>query len=638
MIPFSLPHWLQTVHHDGSEQYVSALYPQLGDTVRVRLRVGPDAPLRCAYVRTAPDGEQMIKALEPGPGNSAAQWWEADLVIDQPIVHYRFILKADDGIWFYTGTGPSAHLPLDATDFRILADYAAPEWVKTAVFYQIFPDRFHNGDPSIDPHDDEYELMDHRPQNLPWGQTPPDGLASVITFYGGDLPGIAQKLDYLQELGINTLYLNPIFTAYSNHKYDVVDYANVDPHLGGNTALVGLRQALDKRNMRYMLDIVPNHCGYQHPWFQTARSNPNANETEFFTFHDYPVDYESWLGHWVLPKLNYRSKELRRRIYGSDDAVFRRWLRPPYAADGWRVDVANMLGRQGETQIGHKIARGIRRAVKATRPDAYLMAESFFDASAQLQGNEWDGVMNYAGFTLPLWHWLRGFDQGAMGIDHHIQSSEPWPTAALAATWQQHLAAIPWSVALQQYNLLDSHDVARIRSIVDGNDALHRLAVVVQFAFPGVPGVYYGDEIGMMDEAGFRSRGCMVWNEDRWDHDLLAFYKRLIKLRKETAVLQTGGFQMLTSQPDLFVFQRMNDTDRILVIAHRGERPYPAGPLPVAHGGIADGTRFVEFFSGQTCTVGDGTLALPALPQGATLWQAKNVPRGGTVGNRPQPV
>jgi alpha-glucosidase len=281
-----------------------------------------------------------------------------------------------------------------------------------------------------------------------------------------------------------------------------------------------------------------------------------------------------------------------------------------------------MLGRQGKMQVGHKVARGIRRAVKETRPDVYLMAESFFDASGQLQGNEWDGVMNYAGFTLPLWHWLRGFDQGAIGINWHIQSSEPWPTAALAATWQQHLAAIPWAVALQQYNLLDSHDVARIRSIVGGNDALHRLAAVVQFTFPGLPGIYYGDEIGMMDEPGFRSRGCMIWDESRWNHDLLAFYKRLIQLRKETAVLQTGGFQMLTIEPDTLAFQRMNETDCILVIAQRGDKPRPAAPLPVIHGGITNGTHFVEYFSGQECVVVDGLLPLPDLPQGATLWQA----------------
>ncbi|MCB9420141.1 MAG: maltodextrin glucosidase [Ardenticatenaceae bacterium] len=621
MTQFSLPPWLQTVHHDGSAPYVSELYPRLGDTVRIRLRTGLETPLRRAYIRTAPDGEQVFTALEPGPADPSARWWQTEIAVNQPVVQYRFILEADDGVWFYTAAGPCAHLPLDATDFRILADYEAPEWVKTAVFYQIFPDRFYNGNPATDPHEDEYELMGHRPKTYSWGQPSPGGFASVVSFYGGDLPGITEKLDYLQDLGINTLYLNPIFTSYSNHKYDVTDYEHVDPHLGGDAALITLRQELDKRGMRYMLDIVPNHCGVWHPWFQAACNDPAAPESEFFTFHDHPVDYESWLGHKALPKLNYRSRELRRRIYNGHDSVFRRWLRPPFAADGWRVDVANMLGRQGEIQVGHKVARGIRRAVKETRRDAYLMAESFFDSSPQLQGNEWDGMMNYAGFTLPLWHWLRGFDQGAIGIGWHVKSDGPWPTAALAASWQQHLAAVPWAVALQQYNLLDSHDVPRIRTTVGGHDALHRLAAVVQFAFPGLPGVYYGDEIGMADEEGFRSRGCMIWDESQWDHDLLAFYRRLIQLRKESSVLQTGGFQILAVEADTLVFQRMGENGRILVAAHRGEKARPARPLPVAHGGIPDGCRFVEYFSGAELVVAKGHLPLPPLVQGAALWQ-----------------
>jgi alpha-glucosidase len=284
------------------------------------------------------------------------------------------------------------------------------------------------------------------------------------------------------------------------------------------------------------------------------------------------------------------------------------------------VDVANMLGRQGESQIGAKVARGIRQAVKETNPDAYLMGENFFDASPQLQGDEWDGVMNYAGFTLPLWHWLRGYDQGARGISHHIQSSQPWPTTALVTTWQQHLAAIPWAIALQQYNILDSHDVPRIRSTVGGSDALHRLAAIVQFTYPGLPGLYYGDEIGMMDEDGFASRGCMVWDEDQWNYELLAFYKELIKLRRESAVLQEGGFQVLASEADTFAYQRESEAERILVVAHRGEQPRPAGPLPVAHGGIADSTRFVAFFTGQELVVANGALPLSDHPQGATLW------------------
>lgn len=616
-----LPTWLASVHHDGSTLYVSDPYPQLGDTVEIRLRMAAAAPVTAVYLRTFPDGEQAFTPLVRAKTSPPAQWWAAVLPISQPTVHYRFLLKASDGVWWYTANGPSVGVPLDKFDFRILAGDERVAWLETAVFYQIFPDRFHNGDPTIDPQPHEYEFRGYRPQTYPWGQPLPSEAFPPIAFYGGDLPGITQKLDYLQQLGVNALYLNPIFTAYSNHKYDVADYEHVDPHFGGNQALIELRQALTARNMRYLLDIVPNHCGYWHPWFQAARENPQALEAEFFTFTDHPDGYASWLGVWTLPRLNYGSAELRRRIYAGDEAVFRHWLRPPFAADGWRVDVANMLGRQGAAQIGAEIAQGIRQAVKDTRPDAYLLGENFFDATTSLEnGDQWDGVMNYGGFNIPLLYWLCGYRQGAHGLREQIESPTPWPTTALLESWQHYLAAIPWVIALQQYNLLGSHDTPRIRTLVGENDALHRLAVLLLLTFPGVPGILYGDEVGLVDMPGVQSRGCMPWNEAEWPADLLAFYRQMIRLRRETAVLQTGGFQPLWAAEDTFAYLREDKTQRAIVVAHRAATPHPAGILPVAHGGIADGTHFREFFSGQLAEVKGGALPLPEIMQGGTLW------------------
>ena len=347
-----LPSWLQSVHHDGSESYVSSLYPRLGGTVRIRLRVGMDAPLRRVFMRTAPDGEQAFTAMHPGTAEPPARWWEADLPIHERIMHYRFALEADDGVWWLNAGGPGHFDPLDASDFKILGDAHAPGWLHEAVFYQIFPDRFANGDFANDPQPHEYQYRGHGPQTFPWGTLPPDDTPFPLVFYGGDLLGIAQKLDYVEQLGVTALYLNPIFTAQSNHKYDVADYEHIDPHFGGDEALVALRHALDARGMRYLLDIVPNHSGYQHPWFQTAQTDATAPEAEFYTFTHHPDEYVSWLGVWILPKLNYGSAELRQRIYEGEEAVFRRWLRPPFSADGWRVDVANMLGRQGASQLG----------------------------------------------------------------------------------------------------------------------------------------------------------------------------------------------------------------------------------------------------------------------------------------------
>ncbi|MCA9874570.1 MAG: hypothetical protein KC441_12965, partial [Anaerolineales bacterium] len=390
---FPLPAWLQTIHHDGSARYVSTTIPRLNERVTLRLRSSHDAPVRRVLLRTFPDGEQALAPMTRHQDESRIVWWEISVLVNQPYFHYRFVLEADDGVWFYTAVGPTAHIPLDATDFCLLADYETPGWLDTAVFYQIFPDRFHNADPTTDPQPEDYEFRGRHPQTYPWGEPPPPDQPFPFVFYGGDVPGITAKLDYLQDLGVSALYLTPIFTAYSNHKYDVADYEHVDPHFGGDEALVALRQGLDARAMRYILDVVPNHCGYWHPWFQAARAHADAPEAEFFTFTHHPDEYASWLGVWLLPKLNYRSQELRRRMYEADTAVFRRWLRPPFAADGWRVDVANMLGRQGETQIGREIVQGMRRAVKETRPDAYLIGENFFDATASLQGDQWDGVM-----------------------------------------------------------------------------------------------------------------------------------------------------------------------------------------------------------------------------------------------------
>jgi alpha-glucosidase len=612
--------WLATVHHDGSQQYLSELYPALGSHVTIRLRMSANTPIHKVYMRLFPDGEQHFLEMHPTEHQLACQWWECQIQINQPIVHYRFILETGKHIWWYSAAGITAHDPLDNTDFKILADYQPPAWVFGSVFYQIFPDRFANGDLTNDPQPHEFNYFGHGPQTYPWGQPPQPEKPFPLVFYGGDLPGIEQKLPHLVNLGITGLYLNPIFVAYSNHKYDVVDYEQVDPHLGGDGSLIRLREALDKLGKRYILDIVPNHCGLWHAWFQQAQKDPQSPEADFFSFERHPDRYASWLGVWSLPKLNYQSKELRERIYAGPNSIFRRWLRPPFSADGWRVDVANMLARQGPSQLGHAIAREIRQAVKETRKDAYLIGENFFDVSPQLQGDQWDGVMNYAGLTIPLWHWLRGFQQGAWGFNGTIQASDPWPTDALAASLRLRMAVIPWAIHLQQFNLLDSHDTPRIRTIVGGNRALHHLAMVIQFTFPGVPCIYYGDEIGLEDDPALGSRGCMPWDQDNWDQETLQMYQKLIQLRKFSPAIQTGGFQWVTTEQDTFAYLRESTAQRMLIIAHRGLEPRPASTLAVYPAGFPDGVVLKEFFSGQAATIIDGSLLLPEQPQGASIW------------------
>ncbi|MCO5207708.1 MAG: alpha-amylase family glycosyl hydrolase, partial [Anaerolineae bacterium] len=320
-----------------------------------------------------------------------------------------------------------------------------------------------------------------------------------------------------------------------------------------------------------------------------------------------------------LPKLNYESLELRRRIYGNDDAVFRKWLKAPFSADGWRIDVANMLGRQGAVQLGVQIARDIRSAVKTARPDAYLLGENFYDAAPQLQGDQWDAVMNYYGFTHPLWFWLSHYERASYKLNGKILSDGPSTTTAMTTSWLARLASYPWQIALQQFNLLGSHDTPRIRSVVGENDALHRLATVLLFTFPGVPSVYYGDEIGLTDDDYLRSRGCMNWDEATWDGDLFAFHQQLITFRRRSKALQFGSFQLLHVDEDCVAFQREWERERVLVVANRGTESAEA--IPVAHGGIPDNTVFRDFVGGQEATMSNGQLILPATGQGATLWQ-----------------
>lgn len=614
--------WTTSVHHDGSPLYVIGAADRLGATVLVRLRAGQAAPITAAFLRTCPDGEQAMTAMRRAPDDAASQWWETELPLHMPRTAYRFVLLTPDGAWSLNAGGLWRHTPIDAQDFKLLVSHTAPTWVRDTVFYQVFPDRFNDGEPESNVRDGEYLCYQRPVVARRWGESPSapgSGAHGGVEFFGGDLPGVTHKLDYLQDLGVTALYLTPIFAAPSNHKYDVEDYEHVDPHFGGDAALVALRRALDDRGMRLMLDIVPNHCSVTHPWFRAAQADPDAPTADFFTFRQRPDDYACWLGVRSLPKLNYRSERLRDAMFAGHDAIMRRWLRPPFRIDGWRVDVANMLARQGETQLGHKIGRAIRRAVKAEAPQAYLLGEHFFDGTSHLQGEELDASMNYQGFMLPLLRWIAGYDL-EQKKRRPWADTQPLPTADLAAQWRDYLAAIPWQIALQQFNLLGSHDTPRALSVLGGDTARMQAATALLFAFPGVPNVYYGDEIGLEGAADPDNRRCMIWDEGAWRHDLRAWYQTLIRLRRTAPALRWGGFQLLHAAGETLAFQRESPEERLIVVARRAADGLAR--LPVAIAGAAEGATFRELLGGATARVTGGALPLPGLgPVGAQIWR-----------------
>lgn len=617
------PAYLRSIHHDGSSRYVhcpAGEDPRLGDEVILRVRSAPDAPLERLLLRVCPDGEQAFYELKPEPvtDGSACRWWQVNLRLSMPLTQYRFLLFTPHGAWWLNAGGLQAHTPTDSEDFRLQAGYQPPEWVRSAVFYQIFPDRFFDGDPDNNVRNGEYTYGGAPALVSPWGQPPLQKWPqSMVEFFGGDLQGIERQLETLAELGINALYLNPIFTAYSNHRYDVTDYFSVDPHLGGDAVLISLRQATRRLGMRLMLDVVPNHCGVQHPWFQAALNDPAAPTADYFTFHQHPNDYEAWLGVRSLPKFNYRSQALRNAMYGPGVSVLRHWLRPPYAIDGWRLDVANMLARQGADQLGLEVGSQIRQAVKAENPAAYLLGENFFDASHQLQGDLWDAAMNYSGFYRPLLHWLIGFRVRQDNQPYYIASGGPWPTHSLLDTWQAHRAAIPWAIARQQFNLLGSHDTRRILALLDGDKDLLRLAVGLLMTYPGTPSIYYGDEVGLAGDA----RACMTWNLADWDQELRGFTQKLIHLRRTSPALISGGFQELYSGEDSFAFMRDVEEEQLIVVAQR-KPALAALELDANQAGFPDGLRFQEIFSGQIVVVENRYLRLPQLPVGVSIWRS----------------
>jgi alpha-glucosidase len=618
-------HPLASVHHDGSTRYVVPVGEtdldrlRLGDLVRLRVRVGRDAPVDRVFVRTAPDGEQVLDELAEAAPGPACRWFEGTVRLIAPVTDYRFLVVGDAGALWLNGRGLHRPDVTDRDDFRLVAGFDPPTWLADRVFYQVFPDRFANGDPANDVGDDAWVYRGHPTRRRDWLDRPSDGPGGSVEFFGGDLAGVEARLDHLVNLGVNAIYLNPVFESRSNHGYDTTDYTRVAAHLGGDEALLSLRRATAERDIRLILDIAPNHTGAEHPWFLAAQADPAAPTAGYYTFHWRPDDYESWLGVKSLPKLDYRDTRLRDAMYAGDDAILRRWLRPPFSIDGWRIDVANMLGRQGPVQLGGDVARGMRMAAKDANPEAYLVGEHFYDPTDALNGDQWDGVMNYAGFANPVLEWLSGAQYRSAGYGT-VVAGGPRATEDVVETLAAFRAAIPWAAMRCQYDLLGSHDTPRVRTVVGDAPGHLRAAFGLLFGYVGVPAFLYGDEVGLRGGEGNASRLAMPWDEEAWDLDHLAFVRTLVRYRVGSRALQAGGFQVLDAGEDWLAFLRDTDDEQVIVVVARGPGGRPAGGLPVAHGALADGTRLVSLLDGGQATIEGGQLALPSMAPGAALW------------------
>lgn len=432
-----------------------------------------------------------------------------------------------------------------------------PDWVKQAVFYQIFPDRFARGA--------QAQLQTGITLKA-WG-TPPEEQG----YQGGDLYGIIEKLPYLQKLGINAIYLTPVFASASNHRYHTYDYLMIDPLLGGDDALRALLDAAHARNMRIILDGVFNHASRGFwPFHHILENGGDSPYLDWFLVEDWPlrpypkdgsekINYAAWWGIAALPKFNIANQGVRDYLLH----VARYWI--DFGIDGWRLDVPDEIKDESFWQA-------FRHVVKSANPDAYIVGEIWHTATDWLRGDKFDAVMNYI-FSRAA---LGFFAAETVRMDYHPGGFHltPLTAEAFAKTVEHMLALYPWSIIQSQLNLLDSHDTARTLWTVNEDKSALRLCTLFQITMPGAPCIYYGDEIGMTGATDPHCRAAFPWqDETQWDQQLLDFHRRAIAMRHRYPVLSMGDYETLYADHTIYAFRRTTADVSAIIIFNTGHHP-----------------------------------------------------------------
>ena len=620
------PHVLSAVFSDESPAYRVPSEPEVGDSVIIRLRVARGSAHRVVLLMQSLEvGSLMVKARS----DDFFDYYEAGIFCDDTEVMYRFLIEGVDHVKIaYDKSGARARedggIPEfhDVYAFRFMPGFHVPAWAKGSVQYQIFTDRFCNGDPSNDVTDYEYYYtVDHARHAESWDALPTD--TDFCCFYGGDLQGILDKLDYLQSLGVETLYLNPIFVSPSSHKYDTQDYAHVDPHFGvitddlehpmkiwekhngfaaryirrvtsmenlekSDDLFADLCRELHTRGMKIILDGVFNHCGSFNKWmdyegiylgkagFQPgAYQNVNSPYRTYFHFNDAnngrSPAYEGWWGYATLPKLNYESSPaLCEEIY----RIAEKWAAPPYSIDGWRLDVAADVGHSPE--FNHQFWHTFRQRVKGVNPDLLIVAEHYGDPSSWLQGDQWDTVMNYDAFMEPVSWFLTGMEKHSDSVREDLYQNGK----AFFDIMRDRMARLPWPSLMSAMNELSNHDhsrfltrtnrkVGRISTLGSAaaekgiNKGVFREAVTIQMTWPGSPTVYYADEAGQVGWTDPDNRRTYPWGQE--DETLIELHRDLIALRKTLPVLRDGSIKSLLAEYGRIAYTRFNGNQRVIV-------------------------------------------------------------------------
>lgn len=604
------------IFSDETENYRYPSVPVSGKNFTITLRVGKDN-IDSAYICY---GCCYVK-MQKNHSTDFFDYYEGTFICDSEPMNYYFQIICDSRTYFYNKAGVVKDINSEY-NFTILPDFSTPSWAKGAVMYQIYVDRFYNGDKSNDVVTNEYEYLGLKSKHIEDWDTPLENM-DVCNFYGGDLQGVIDKMDYLSDLGIDAIYFNPIFVSPSNHKYDIQDYEHIDPHYGvivtktGNplsnedkdnkNATLYMARTTDPKNLeasdqllakligiahskgiKVILDGVFNHCGAFNKWLDRegfyekngypvgAYASENSSYHNFFnwTGGQWPNNehYSSWWDHPNHPKLNYEHSD---ELYTYIMNIARKWVSPPYNADGWRLDVAADLGLSKEFNM--KFWRDFRKVVKNANPNAVIIAEHYGDPKDWLMGDQWDTVMNYDAFMEPITWFLTGMEKHSEKADIHKYNNAGDFEASMRY-YTSRFSNESLNVAMNQ---LSNHDHSRFltrtnrktgRLHTSGtfeadtgiNLGIMKEAITFQMTWPGAPTIYYGDEIGMTGWTDPDNRRPFRW--DDMNEDILSYHKCLINIRHSREIFKSGSLDYLYMGYGLICYGRWNKNDYGTVI------------------------------------------------------------------------
>ena len=614
---------IRALYSDTTSNFLSPEEPEPGDKVTVRFRTAKN---NVDVVLLVAGGRRY--SLRKAETERHFDYYETEIELSGGKFAYHFEIWSGSLKVFFDSRGAVTE-PNEYYDFVVFPGFSTPDWSKGAVMYQIYVDRFCDGDSSNNVLNDEYTYIGQHVHRVEDWNTPPSQM-DVRNFYGGDLQGVLDKMDYIQSLGVEVIYFNPLFVSPSNHKYDIQDYDHIDPHFGrivddggdvlapdqnenrfaskyirrvagranlsaSDELFIKVVQEAHRRGMKVILDGVFNHCGSFNKWMDRERIYENEEGYEkgayvspaspyrnYFSFNNengwpYNGSYDGWWGHDTLPKLNYEgSDQLLEYVL----RIGAKWVSAPFCADGWRLDVAADLGHSQD--YNHYFWKRFRKAVKEANPNALILAEHYGDKKAWLQGDEWDSVMNYDAFMEPVTWFLTGMEKHSDDFREDLLGNADSFWGAM----RHHSATFSTPSMQSAMNELSNHDHSRFLTRTNHmvgrtgtlgpdaasrniNKAVFREAVVIQMTWMGAPTIYYGDEAGVCGFTDPDNRRTYPWGHE--DQEMISFHRDLIALRHRHPVFKTGSIKMVDSDYNFLVYGRFDRNEQFLILINNND-------------------------------------------------------------------